>query len=396
MGYWQRRRELGIAGRVSIVMVVLAAAPSPAAADSPDTPGQSLDLQFHGFASQGFLVTTDNNYLADSERGSFEFAEAGINLTASLTDRLRTGMQLFARDLGPTGDYRATIDWFYLDYRWKDWLGIRAGRVKLPFGLYNDTADIDAANTVVLLPQSVYPTQNRDFLLAQTGVEIYGYPDLGPAGALDYRLYSGTIFLDVEDQPGRPFEIARLGVPYVVGGRLMWEPPVDRMRVGASVQALRLESELLFDMDPTPVEVDVPAILWVASLEYARADWRVAAEYSRWHASTESSDPMTFPEDETVSERAYALAAYQARPWLQLAAYYSLLYPDVDDRAGRDAKQHDVAVTFRFDVNLHWLVKLEAHYMYGTAGLSQSLNDAPLDELDRNWAVLLAKTTAHF
>lgn len=354
------------------------------------------ELQLHGFVSQGLILTTDNNYLAESERGSLEFAEVGLNVTASMSQRLRVGMQLFARDLGPVGDYRATVDWFYLDYRWKDWLGVRAGRVKLPFGLYNDVADIDAAHGVVLLPQSVYPAQNRNFLLAQTGLELYGYRDLDRAGALDYRLYAGTILLEVDDQPGAPYEIASLTVPYVVGGRLLWEPPVEGLRVGASVQALRLDSELQFEMPATPIEVDLPAVLWVGSVEYTRSSWLLAAEYSRWYVQLESSDPMLFPESESVSERAYALAAYRANAWLQPAMYYSVLYPDVDDRSGRDAQQHDVALTLRFDVNLNWLVKLEAHYMHGTAALSSSLNDEPASELAPDWGVLLAKTTAYF
>ena len=48
------------------------------------------------------------------------------------------------------GDYvlNSWADWFDLDYRWKDWLGLRAGRVKLPYGLYNDTSDIDAARVL--------------------------------------------------------------------------------------------------------------------------------------------------------------------------------------------------------------------------------------------------------
>lgn len=357
---------------------------------------QTPDVEIHGFASQGFIFTTDNNYLAESERGSFEFSEVGVNLTAPLTDRLRTGVQLFARDLGPIGDYRATVDWFYLDYRWRDWLGLRAGRVKIPFGLYNDIADIDAARPVVLLPQSLYQAGNRDFLLAQTGVELYGYRQLGGAGALDYRLYGGTIFVEVENQPGAPAQVARLNIPYVAGGRLMWETPVEGLRAGGSLQTLRLETDLLLPMNPMLLSVNAPIVLWVGSVEYIRRNWLLAAEYSRWYTDIESSDPMLVPEEETVSERAYAMAAYQFNPWFQASGYYSLLYPDVEDRSGREAQQHDVAVTARFDINLHWLVKLEAHYMHGTAYLSQALNGAPIEDLAANWAVLLAKTTVYF
>src|SRR5690606_2529719 len=113
-------------------------------------------LQIHGFASQGALISTDNNYLAKTERGSLEFAEAGIALYKQLDPKLRVGFQLFTRDLVPLGNYSAKFDWFVLDYRWRDWLGLRAGRTKLPFGLYNEIRDIDAAQPVVLLPQSVY------------------------------------------------------------------------------------------------------------------------------------------------------------------------------------------------------------------------------------------------
>jgi hypothetical protein len=359
--------------------------------------GGSFELQLHGFVSQGFLLTTDNDYLAHSERGSFEFTEVGLNVTAPMTDRLRVGMQLFARDLGPIGNYKPSVDWAYLDYRWRDWLGVRAGRVKLPFGLYNDTSDVDAARTPILLPQSVYPIQNRDFLLAQTGVELYGFVDLGAPGALDYRLYGGTIFLEVPDQPASPIAVLDLSIPYVAGARVLWETPVDGLRAGASLQGLRLETELLFPPGPDPVSVDIPAVLWVASAEYQKQDLLVAAEYSRWHVDVESSDPMVFPEMATISERGYGLVSYAITPWLHPAAYYSIIYPDVDDRAGPESKQHDAALSVRFDLNFYWLLKLEAHYMHGTAGLSEELNDGrPREELTDDWLVFLAKTTAYF
>src|SRR4051812_33431360 len=159
------------------------------------------DLQIHGFVSQGFIKTTKNNYLAPSARkqGSFDFTEVGVNFTKPLGDRLRVGLQIFAHDLGPLGNYAPQLDWYYVDYRFFDWFGIRAGKTKLPWGLYNETNDIDAGRVPVLLPQSVYPVSSREFLFAQTGGELYGDLRLGPVGALEYRLYGGTIFLNSAD-----------------------------------------------------------------------------------------------------------------------------------------------------------------------------------------------------
>lgn len=375
---------------VALLLVGLAAG---AAAQEGGTPA----VEIHGFVSQGFILTTDNNYLADSEDGSFELNEVGVNLTAPVTESLRLGVQFFARDLGPIGDYTAKLDWFYLDYRWRDWLGLRAGRVKVPFGLYNDVADVDPANNSVLLPQSVYPSQNRDFLLAQTGVELYGFHRLGEhAGALDYRLYGGTIFLELPSS-NPTITVSSVKVPYLVGGRLFWETPLDGLRVGGSLQALRLDTTFQLQGRAEPVTLKLPAVLWVASLEYIRPALRIAAEYSRWNVDVESSDQMIYPDRTEVSERAYAMASYRVTPWLQPGVYYSLLFPDVDDREGREHVQHDVAGTLRFDINGYWLVKLEAHYMNGTAGLTTTLNGGrQLDTLEDSWAVFLAKTTAYF
>ena len=369
----------------------------PAAAAGLTLPGQLSELQIHGFISQGFLLTSANDYLAHSSEGSFEFTEIGLNFTLPATDRLTIGLQIFSHDLGPVGDYRATLDWYSLDYHWRDWLGIRAGRVKLPFGLYNDSSDIDAARTSVLLPQSIYPAQNRDFLLAQTGGEVYGYRDLGAAGGLDYRLYGGTIFLDVKQQPGSPFTVVDLNVPFVAGGRMLWVPPIEGLRLGGSLQFLRLETHLLPASSSSSVAVNLPVMLWVASVEYTVRDLLFAAEYSRWRVRAQSSNPAMFPESLTFSERGYALTSYRVNSWLQAGAYYSVLFPNTNQRGGFAGRQLDAALTLRFDVNAYWLVKVEGHYMHGTAGLSPSLNgNRPLSSLTPDWALFTVKTTAFF
>ena len=359
--------------------------------------GSLASVEVHAFGSQGFIATTRNNYIdTNSTHGSFQFSEIGINFTKVLVDKLRFGVQLFAEDLGPTGNYNVRADWFYLDYRWQDWLGIRAGRVKIPFGLYNEINDVDSARISVLLPQSVYPIQNRDYLLAQTGGELYGYLRLGPLGALDYAGYAGTIFLDATAQPGSPVQILSVNVPYLVGGRVMWETPVEGLRLGGSIQALRLDLQLLAGTQT--VTVEAPVTLSVGSIEYSAHDLLLAFEYSRWFVKDDSNAPTLFPSTPLVtSERGYTMVGYRVAKWLQPGAYYSLLFPDVTHRSGRENVQHDIAATLRFDLNANWLVKLEGHYMLGTAGVTPGLNGTtPLNALDRDWAVFLVKTTAYF
>ncbi len=398
-------------------------APAARASDDDETTPSILPIAVHGFVSQGFIKTTENNYLANSKAGSFEFSEVGINFTKDLTDRMRVGMQLFTHDLGPLGSYRTRFDWFYLDYHFWDWLGVRAGRTKLPFGLYNDSSDIDAARVPILLPQSVYPVSNRDYLLAQTGAEVYGNVPLGPVGSLEYRLYGGTVFFDTADVSST---LANVSVPYIFGGRLMWQTPIEGLQAGGSVQKLRIDADYVVPDAQipqlqmagslpadfaNPVPLKVPALLGVASIEYSAHDLLLASEYSRWRLSLTSPFPA-LSEPSTSSERFYVMSAYHVTPWFTPGVYYSALFADVRDRngqnpaygappgsppVGRAAYQHDVALTLRYDLNQYWLMKVEGHFMHGTAGLTTTLNDnQSLSSLTKDWGVLLVKTTAYF
>lgn len=354
-------------------------------------------IEIHGFLSQGYFRSSANNVLGQSETGSFAFGEAGINFTHALTDRMSFGLQLFSETMGTRGRFQTRADWFQLDYRFADWFGLRAGKVKLPFGLYNDIADIDAARVPILLPQSVYPVENRNFLLAQSGAEAYGFLDLKSAGTIDYRIYGGTIVLDIEQPASAPFRIRQVSTPYLAGTRVLWETPLDGLRIGPSVQALRLDADLFYPAVTQDVNVNLPALLWVGSAEYSRDDLQLSIEYSRWRVTTTSSRPALFPESRVTSERAYAMATYRMAEWLQVGSYVSRLIPNVSDRRGRDSKGDDLAATLRFDINPYWLVKLEGHAISGTAGLSPDLNAGkPPAALHERWGLFLIKTTAYF
>lgn len=367
-----------------VAWVVLSGAAEP---ELPPIPA----FQLHASVSQGFIKSTRNNYLAESQRGSFEFTEVLLNLVRPLDDELTVGFQLFARDLGPLGNYEAKFDWFFLEYRPRDAAGLRAGRVKLPFGLYNEVSDYDAGRLPVLLPQSVYPTNVRDFLLALTGFQLFGYLGIGELGALDYSLHGGTLFIDTSESAAD----VSLDVPYAFGARVMWDTPVTGLRAGGSVLSGLLTTS--FTVAGAPLSLDLSALLWVGSIEYIRGRGQLAAEYSRWHLDVQSAQPAVVPSALTISERAYFGGAWAWTDSVQTGAYYSLLFPNIGAREGREGSQHDVALTLRLDLTQYWLLKFEGHYLHGTAALQPELNgDRPRSQLTPDWGLFLVKTTVYF
>lgn len=178
------RRRLG--GMMALVFAFALSLNTVSAAD---------DIVIHGLVSQGFLKTTDNNYLNESKDGSSEFNEYILNFQKNMDDKLRVGVQLISRDLGKEGNNNVKVDWGYGDYRVNDNFGVRLGRVKVPFGMYNQYRDIDMLRTPVLLPTLIYMEDYRTFLTAFNGGSLYGSIPL-KKGSIDLEMVVGGADID--------------------------------------------------------------------------------------------------------------------------------------------------------------------------------------------------------
>jgi hypothetical protein len=390
---------------------------SPAAAAPAVAPSFLDKVQIHGFVSEGGFVSTANDYIGASSRGTLKFFEAGINVTIEPTDRLRAGVQLVSRSVGTLSEELPRLDWALLEYRLQRWLGLRAGVTKIPLGLYNEYVDIDSARAAILMPQSLYPIRNRDALISHTGFSLFGNVGLGPAGELSYQAWVGVLAI-----PRSALELAGATLDsvdshYATGGQLFWHPPVvEGLRLGASymravidfnltlaadsVTQLVMAGALPAGHDGSLVISQDPTTFWVGSAEYLVGDWLFAAEYMRALKLQKASLPELIPMLDEDSERFYLMVTYRLSSLLELGTYFSVVHADVNDRRGRSdsfeteaaAFQRDVAASVRLDVNEHWLWKLEGHFIDGFAELSASQNPSP----KRRWGLFLLRTTVTF
>lgn len=211
---------------------------------------QSLsDIEIHGFATQGFLFSSHNNYLTmRTSTGSMQWTDGAVSITDSVTDNLRVGIQLHMYQLGQLGGPNIHLDWASGDYRFNDYFGFRGGKVKTVMGLFNDSQDVDSVFLWTLLPQSSYPIDNEGFWLAHLGGEVYGYVPLGSGGKLRYDGYAGQSYLpliggyvkQIEDS-GLPFTTSPGGKTY--GGDVRWETPWKGFLLGFSPMALGVNGE---------------------------------------------------------------------------------------------------------------------------------------------------------
>ena len=141
------------------------------------------DLQFHGFLSQGYLLSDGNNFYGNSLRGSTDYTEAGINSAWRASPTLNFSGQIISRDAGNTDNGDIKVDFLFADLKTfesdSSGLGFRLGRVRNAFGLYNDTRDVLFTRPTILMPQAVYFEGNgfRELFFASDGVQLYSYWD---------------------------------------------------------------------------------------------------------------------------------------------------------------------------------------------------------------------------
>jgi hypothetical protein len=352
---------------------------------------QDLDnLQIHGFATQGFLYSTNNNYLTmKSSGGSLQWTEGAISLNDAVSDKLRVGIQLHMYQMGQIGGPQVLIDWASGDYKMNDNLGFRLGKVKVPFGLFNDSQDVDALFLWVLLPQCNYPDDNRDFNLAVMGGEVYGRLSFGDRERVQYRGYVGENRLDANG--GYMLQLSQYGLTFpsppggkVVGGDLRWVTPVEGLSIGASAQQQGLDGS-----GPEGTVHISPLLLSADYAEWKKGKWYVAGEYWRMPMNI-IAQAGTVPMAESIDQRSwYPMISYQLLKKLQVGTYYSHYINKAGNTSLPENYAKDWVISGRYNFNANFYGKVEGHFLHGTGiGYYQSVNP---DGLKPNTAMLAAR-----
>jgi len=380
-------------------------------------------VQVHGFVSQGFAYTNDNNWLTmNTNQGSTAFTDFGLNMSSPVTDKFRIGAQGYDRNLGQLGQYHPSLDWAVADYRFKSWLGVRGGKVKTTIGLSNSTQDEDFLHTFALLPQSVYPTDLRDATIAHVGADIYGNISVRHSlGILSYTAFAGHRSDSIYS--GYPYYLSSFGAQIKsfgglqYGGDLRWNTPLKGFLVGAS----RLNEEITGK--GSAINPFNPRAGLVPYSETSKADWanqfygeytvgrlRIDAEYRRYWRNQElfSGTSESFADVRGW----YVSGAYRIYKRLQIGSYYSrytitnivagslsAFYPPATDTNLPANHDFDKVITGRVDLNKFWNVKVECHFMngYGSGpypnGFYSQVNPSGFEP---NTNALVLKTSLNF
>ncbi len=345
------------------------------------------DVQVHGFASQSFLLSNKNKFFGSSDDGSFEFYELGVNAFWEVSPKLRFAGQVLVRDAGASDNGKDRIDYAFAEYVFLDnesaSAGVRVGRVINPLGFFNATRDVAGTRPSILLPQSVYSDNNRNFSISADGVQVYIVKTIAN-GELMFEAERArprtrdpdlevTVLGDVRpgSLEGRDDSwLAKLNYDYDFGrwrfalthGKINvdYDPAVtDRLQAG------------VFDFKPT-----------LLSVQHQQERWGITAEFLR-RSSTLSG--FGFPEISVDGDNFFVQGDYRVND-LNFFLRYDHTVRNNDDRRGKQYEAatgrpaytryaKDWTVGGRWDINQNLSLNAEWHMVEGAAWLSMIENN---------------------
>lgn len=384
---------------------------------SPSAQGLQLfeGFQTHGFLAQGFSWTSINNFYGHSENdGSLDFTEIGINASYRVTPWLSFAAQGLYRHAGRS-ENRVQLDFGLATLTFLECknftLGIRGGRVKNPFGLYNETRDVAFTRPTILLPQGIYVDRTRSLFLSSDGGQLFA--ELRSSWGDLFLHVNGGVPRNINDElnasifgftaPGQ----LRAGRPLFLT-QLKYEWKAGEVIAAVSYANAKLEykpraQDPVFLLTQTPFNKGIIGSQpLVFSLQYNGEQFTLTGEYMRQFNRAGNFGPQ-FSSDLT-SESWYLQAAYRLPYHLTATVRYDVYYLDVDDRTGKnlpplrpkhDAFAKDWMGSLRWDINQHWMVSAEYHRIHGTGWLPFRDN-TDRSQTKADWSMVLGLIAFRF
>ena len=381
---------------------------------SADRPG---DLQIHGFVSQAYLVTSDNDVFGNSDKGgSFGLTEAGLNASVRPLPKLQLSAQVLSRRAGEGNTGMPRLDYAFLDYRLysheANQFGIRVGRIKNPFGFYNETRDVAFTRPSIMLPQSIYFDRSRNVGLSSDSVQLYG-----DAAIFDWGTLSTQFGVTLPIVSNKEWESSLLGgiqpghmerdVSYI--GRGIFETNDKRLRLGVSGIWLNTAYDPQGARDPLGAgALEFTPVFF--SAQYNTERWTLTSEYAiRPFQYGDSFKAPVLKGLHFVGESYYFQGEYRFTPKLEGILRYDALFTDRSDRSGSDwaalnpARQglehsrfaRDITVGIRWNVTPEFMLRAEYHHVNGTGWLSRLDNPSPRDTV-KNWDLFAIQASYRF
>jgi hypothetical protein len=374
----------------------------------------AIDYQIHGYAAQGFVLSSGDNFFGHSTSGSLDYYEAGLNAEVQVRSNLLFAAQGAVRAAGVTDTGRARLDYALMDYRFLPTIndspgfdanaGVRVGKVKNTVGFFNETRDVVFTRPSILLPSLYGDNQNqRDLVFAAPGAQLYGNLIWGNQEFSLVGTASGNRGVSqAEDRL-----LVTLSVPFSLRIVDSWNAQImdsidgGRWQFGVSAFYGRFVlTAVVPTAPPEALDGSIGVRLDVLSARYNAENFSITAEY----AINPNKDSVTLAGapiqiSDITADTGYLQADYRITSHWSTMARFDAAFLDRADRDGRAYAAAnpgtDPASRYNYDLTVglswrdgeHWGLWGEYHLMDGTENVQALQNQGR--KLADHWSMLM-------
>ena len=313
----------------------------PSAALGQQTPEWLSRLSIHGYISQAYAVSDDHQILGIPTDGTTDYRDLALQFRYDQDRKNAFVLQFRQERLGESPRQRddVELDWAFYQRNVSDRLTLKAGRIPLPLGIFNEAGGPATASPFFRPPSEFYARRYT----SKTLEGVLGSLSLAAAGGWSFDLdgYFGQWKVDSGDRNEQS------DARNAWGGQVWANTPLPGVRVGGGAYRC--------DVEP-PDGATADYLMLHASVEADLDRWRLASEYLSGNL------------DQWGRYRAwYGQAGYQVTPRISVHARGAVA------RITTPVGDHDVAATLSQDLGLAvnyavhpaLLLKLEGHTNQG-------------------------------
>lgn len=317
--------------------------------------GAHADDKFtvNGFGFQDYRQSNANTYEGADQRGTWGNGILALVMSAKLSDRDTVWAQLESKPTEPT-----EFTWAYMDHHFNDNLSARIGRIKLPYGLYNEFIDNKALQLSAIRP-SAYSFRADMVHDAYKGIGIDW-----TSGSLFTQIYGGNVYTPASNAAITD----KLHDRRLIGTRITWDTPYEGLRFMFSGWDSQTE-------DDTNVPSTTVPPLGPLGKEY-RAMWSVEYVSDRFDIKSEHSHhgtPTTTAGSGASTNAWYVQGGYKMGMWTPYVRF-DYFVGDQSIASDPSSYQKNWVIGVNYKINDNVNARIEDHVIHGY-GLAVAAGD---------------------
>ena len=299
---WPGRTRSGILAACCLIVCILvllsqrAAAQGEPPAVKPSPPegkesGQGTDdsagvkIFLNGYLTQAYAISDGNQILGIPKQGTADYRTAAVQMRADMTPQDTFSVKLRHERIGES-PYQAfqpevALDWLFYQHRFDDSV-IRVGRVKIPFGLFNEVRDVGALLPFYRAPADFYGAGSFTTETVDGALVNHSF-DFGRGWQLDGDVYFGNWEFVANESEG----VFRSKARNTLGVELRLATPLTGLQLSVGGMDFKVVKEEVLQTVTTPsksyhVSLEESYRRLVARVEYKyrhTADAKIASGY---------------------------------------------------------------------------------------------------------------------